>query len=262
MYRLSAALVWVIMVLASAHSSADGLSYSRQRMRAFVKRARAGERVFAVFDVDNTLVDTRYRTRAALTSLLRRPSTGAPLRAAGLRPIRAARLDMALIGYDGTETARRIGLGASETRILQRYWERFFWAPRNLRFDRPIKETIALAREAHALGLEVIYLTGRYADRRRASAQQLTRWGLPNVDHRHVIAKTPAKDTATFKAEVVRELEQQGSVALFLSDAHADVAAVQKQTKSGAAAVLVDFPVGPAGQPGAVDSSTPRISLR
>lgn len=250
-----------IMALSSSQSSADGLRYSRQRLEAFAKGARGGKRVFAVFDVDNTLMDTRYRTRAALASFLRKPLAAA-LRSRGLLPARLADLGMGKLGYDGRQTARRLQLGEPEGSAFRKHWERFFWAPRNLRFDRPIKETVALAREAHALGIEVIYLTGRYTDRRRATVGQLRRAGLPNADWRHVIAKPRGKETASFKAAIVRALEGKGDVALFLSDAHADVDAVQKTTRASAAAVLVDFPVGPSGAVPKLKPGTPRIRVR
>lgn len=223
-------------------SRANGLAFCRQAPR----------RACVVFDIDNTLVDTRHRTRAAADLFCRRhPNT---TRLAGL-PLRDIR-------YDGLQTAAARGVEPKVAKKFHSFWDRFFWRPQSFRLDRPIRQTVQLARQAKAAGAEVFYLTGRVEPLKGRTLTQLRRLGLPDADPAHVICK-PSMDlsTAPFKRQVVAEIARRQPIQWFMSDSRTDIAAVQCVLPPGSC-VLVDFPVGPARKPAPLHQATPVIKLR
>ena len=238
------------------------MAFCDAAMARISRRTAQGKRTCVVLDVDNTLVDTRARTRAAAQSFARKNPGFA----------RLGQLKLNRVGYNGQQTAAALGYGAPKTRRFQSYWERYFWNPKNFRHDKPIAPTVDLARRAKAAGAEVYYLTGRVDRFKAGTISQLKRLGLPDVDQTHVMCK-PSKPlmvkpngervfvpTAPFKLGRVKQLHRRQPVALFLSDSAADIAAMQRGARS-VACVMVDFPVGPGRGP-AVGPGTPTITVR
>lgn len=234
-----------------ARGSHSGLAVCRAALRSADRRPGEGLRV--IFDIDNTLVDTRARTRAAADRFARRSPDYAPL----------AGLPLSAIRYDGQETARALGLDAAAARAFHADWDRFFWQPESLRHDRPMRTTVQLARQAKAAGAEVFYLTGRIESLKEPTIGQLRRLGLPDADAAHVVCKPSVRvRTAPFKQQVVSDMLRQGCrIAWFMSDSRTDIAAAQRVLPPRSC-VLVDFPVQPAGPPPAIDRSTPVIRIR
>jgi len=96
-----------------------------------------------VFDIDNTVADTRFRTlhvaRAFDAALGTRHFT-----ALGLEHVR----------LDGTATARAHGLDADVAAAFQAYWasDQGFWCGQCFAEDRPLRPVVDLARRGHAQG--------------------------------------------------------------------------------------------------------------
>lgn len=228
------ALLGLLTALAEARAeqARSGVAFCRKVTR----QLRPGACV--VFDIDNTLVDTRHRTRAAAEAFARRNPRARAL--AGL-PIHA-------VQRDGRATALRAGLDPRSAEAFHRFWERFFWSPRNLLLDGPLPQTIALARRAKAAGAEVYYLTGRVEALKRGTLAQLAAHGLPDADAAHVLCK-PAVSvrTGAFKREALAQLRASGkAVRWFMTDSRSELAAL-----AGARipTVLVDFPVNAPDEP-------------
>jgi hypothetical protein len=202
-----------------------------------------------VFDIDNTLVDARGRTRAAWRAFCDARPGAAPRRI----PLRA-------IGWDGAETARRLGLDAETAAGFTRQWERFFWSPTRLRHDAGIRQTQRLARLAAAAGLEVYYLTGRVRGLKPATIAQLAAHELPFADGRHVICK-PSLDVRTvdFKRDVLGRLGARQPIGWYMTDSQREISALHGVP--GVPCVLVDFPVR-APDAAQVAPRTPRIAIR
>ena len=235
-----------------------GQRLCRRALRRIAHAARRGRKVCVVFDIDNTLVDTRHRTLAAL-----RAFTQTDPALAGLTdPARArlARTPLSKVRYDGASTAAAIGLSGSQALGFDRFWQRFFWSPENFRHDVPIAQTTRLARQAKTAGAEVYYLTGRVAALGSETLTQLAALGLPDADAKHLLCK-PAEGVRTdaFKRQELSRLRREGHrIAFFLSDAQSDLAAVADLRLPS---VLVDFPVGPKDAP-SLSPRTPRLHPR
>lgn len=214
----------------------SGARLCRRQLAQIRRETRRGERVCVVFDIDNTLVDTRHRTLAAVKSFAR-----AHPELAGSSTLGQAKLHQ--MRYDGAKTGGALGLSSASSGELARHWRGFFWNPGHFAHDKPIKETVRLAHAAKAAGAEVYYLTGRVKAFAPGSVKQLAALGLPDVDRAHVLCKPSVKvRTGAFKRSELKKLQRRRRVAWFISDATSDIAAA---AGLGIGCVLVDFPVGP-----------------
>lgn len=239
----------------------DGAAFCDAAINRIARRTARGKRTCVVFDIDNTLVDTRLRTRAAAHTFGAR----------ALGRVRLSKLTLGSVGYDGLQTASRLGYGARTTEAFQQYWRGFFWNSKNFKHDAPIQQTVDIARRAKAAGAEVFYLTGRVDTFQRGTIKQLARLGLPDADRAHVMCKPSTvvnipglgpgfTPTAPFKVKRLQQLRRKGfHVGLFLSDAASDIAAVQRTPIS---CVKIDFPVGPPGVQPRLKPNTPTIRVR
>lgn len=230
----------VLLLLAFA-ALGESLALARgESGLAFCRRVTAtiGRRSCVVFDIDNTLVDTRYRTRAAAEAYARRHPAAQVL--AGL-PIRA-------ILRDGRATALHAGLDRKGAEDFHRFWEGFFWSPKSFRFDAPLARTVALARGAKAAGAEVYYLTGRIQALKPGTLAELAALGLPDADSKHVLCKPGvAVPTGSFKREALAELRASGRrLRWFMTDSRGELAAL---AGARVPSVLVDFPVNAPNEP-------------
>lgn len=237
----------------SGRTPANGLGFCRGAIARVARRTARGLRSVVIFDVDNTLADTRPRTQAAAAAFSKR---GGP----ELAPL--AQVPLHQVGWDGGQTARRLGLDRGTTTRFHRFWDTFFWRARSFRFDKPIRQTIQLARWAKAAGADVLYLTGRVQSLQGGTIRQLRRLGLPDADPSHVLCKpSMALRTAVFKQQAVHQLGAvEGQIIWFMSDSRSDIRAVQQHDT--VPCVWVDFPARPPGRLQPIDPSTPTIRIR
>ncbi len=199
-------------------------------------RTRLGEpqrTELVVVDIDNTILDSRYRTLEALQRFGRAQNIP-ELRDLALNDVR----------IDGASTvahleldAKYLGLG----KAVQAAWMRFFWDPNNLQYDQPIPGVMQWLTRAADAGAQVIYLTGRDDRLRDKTIEKLRLCGAPNSDVTHVRTKTPGVDTATFKRTALHQLCASASVAFFMSDSRRELAFAS--ILDGLPLVRVAFPI-------------------
>ncbi len=234
--------------------SRNGLGFCQSQIQRIGHRALQGKPTYVVFDIDNTLVDTRYRTLAAAkTYALRIPFAQ-----------KMSKIRFCDVRYDGESTAKQCGLSQTLCRGFQDYWNEYFWHPRHFKADKRIRETSQLARKAKWAGAEVLYLTGRIETLKDATIAELKRFGLPDADAAHVMCK-PTMNTPTpaFKKKVVLDmLKEKRHLSWFMSDSLSDIKAIQEATP--VPCVWVHFPVNPKIDLCAVPihPSTPTIRIR
>jgi len=183
-----------------------------------------------VFDIDNTVADTRYRTLAVAAEFDARQGS------AHFRD-----LTLAQVGLDGASTAQASGAPPSVVSAFQQFWQsdEGFWSGAQFVHDRPLEPVASIARRAEAAGIEVIWLTGRVQALRAATE----RWLLAQrLCTRTLVCKQDLSvRTARFKAEFLSQHCQTRSVGFFMTESARDIAAVQAVVPS-LECVLVDFP--------------------
>lgn len=210
-------------------------------------RAEKGERVAIVFDIDNTLFDTRYRTLEAARRYGQEQ---------GIALLANASLED--IGTDGADTCARLGIGAGPTSDgFQAFWGEHFWDPASFTLDRGITRTLELLRDAKEAGAEIFYLTGRIDRYREATLAQLG--ALPDGDDAHLITKPKlGVRTDRFKAKKLRnglDTDPPASVVAFVSEGRRDLRHIQRNTTIRT--LWFDFPVDREGY--ALARGTPAI---
>ncbi|MBX7098083.1 MAG: HAD family hydrolase [Myxococcaceae bacterium] len=214
-------------------ATVDGKRFCAQALDDVKARVARGERAVVVFDLDNTVADTRARTLAIAHAYDAQRGThlfdGVALNE---------------VGHDGEELARSLGLSEAEVTSFQRYWKAEFWKSDNLVHDLPMPTIIKLAQDAKKAGAEVIYLTGRAQETEAGTIAQLKRFKLPDADASHVLSKPlPRMSTPNFKVRELDRLERQGAhIAWFFTEGRKDLGYIQQ--KLSTPCVLLDSTQG------------------
>ena len=199
----------------------DGADFLTAQLQQIRNQTTGGEPVMVVFDLDNTLFDTRARTLQAAKSFDAHHNSQW-----------FSNLNLEDVQLDGEKTARQMREPPLPEEVIQAfsdYWGEAFWTPDNLRHDHEMPETLRWAKAAQEAGADVRYLTGRTADFYDASLAQLRRAGL-RVDESQLCCK-PSVDVATapFKAEVLRDWTDKAPIAWFLTEGLRDLSHVQTE---------------------------------
>lgn len=199
-----------------------------------------------IFDIDNTVADTRYRTLHVARAF------DAHAGSAYFR-----QLSLADVRLDGRATAERLGLPAAVTEDFQAYWrsDLGFWCGDCFVHDRPLEPVAALARRAAALGFEVIWLTGRIEALRAPTAHWLGAHGLSG--QRLVCKPDLTIRTAAFKANYFAAHDAPNKVGFFMTESTGDIAAVRALAPA-VPCILVDFPYRESVP---VDPATPVLAV-
>jgi hypothetical protein len=216
----------------------SGQKFVTRALAEITARARRGERVCVVFDIDNTLADTRRRTLAAAAAFGR-----AHAGTAAGKALQRARLDQ--IGIDAVETCARLKIRDPEViRAFDRFWLASFWKPGHFRLDTPIAAAVRLARQAKRAGAEVHYLTGRIEASRPSTLAELRRFKLPDADNEHLRCKPGlGARTALYKESVLRDMFSSGMhVAWFITEGRGDIAHLQRSVPQ-LSCLRLDFPL-------------------
>lgn len=139
-----------------------------------------GERVMMVFDLDSTLFDVSPRIQRILRDFAGQADIVAldPTNAAALSALKTERRDW------GIRTAiERAGLHVKNPDLVHRardFWIRHFFSNSYLQHDEPLPGATDFVQFVHAMGAELVYLTGRdTAKMYEGSVQGLRRHGFP-----------------------------------------------------------------------------------
>jgi phosphoglycolate phosphatase-like HAD superfamily hydrolase len=204
-------------VKAAAPPVRDGAAFVQATLLDIRARVARGEKPRAVFDIDDTLADTRARTLALAKQWDQQNHTH-----------HFDRLTLAQVAHNGFDTAAAMQLPGPAEQAFSQWWETAFWDGANFHLDAPIPSMVELVKQAKAAGAEIVYLTGRIADRRDATADELERFGLPDAGN--VCCKPDLTvRTIPFKADWLAQSERDGRhVAFFATESRKDVAGLQK----------------------------------
>lgn len=217
--------------VASKERVDPGLRALGKRFDQIERLTAQGVTVRCVFDLDNTLFDTRWRTLACARAWDVQQGTG------WFAALSDQQL-VAAIARNGRDTAAGLGLPADVVTAFGTYWDEAFWRPEALVHDRPMDPPLNLVAEALARGAEVVFLTGRverhvtasgeHIGFRDASLRQLSAAGV-DLERAQLILKADVSvKTAPFKAEVLRRFDDEGEVGFFFTEGIRDVAQVRE----------------------------------
>jgi phosphoglycolate phosphatase-like HAD superfamily hydrolase len=174
------------------------------------KQLRLGQRVAVVFDLDSTLFCVSPRTQAILRELggdadfSRRFSEAAAL----LRGIEVLPTD-----YSVRRLLQRYPLTATEELglAIRDYWHQHFFSDRHLDKDILYPSANEYVSHLHALGAQILYLTGRADSRMRAgTVAALRRFGFPEFEDSWLYMKpSEAESDEHFKVTQLKELVRE-----------------------------------------------------
>lgn len=203
-----------------------------------------GRRVALVFDIDNTLMDTRHRTAEAARSFQFR----------GLKPMAEASFER--VGYRPQDTCKNFEIEDADTiKAFADHFEGFFWKPENLELDQKLEGPVALAKLARLLGAELYFLTGRTTTFRAQTLKQLEDAGIAPEDEKHLIMKSPKRDkagrlepTERFKTRELRKIyRQKVRIAGFVTEGSRDMCWLQKHCPEVRRYLFLKFPIDEPG---------------
>jgi hypothetical protein len=193
--------------------TSSGARFMLSRLRELPRRPRAR----CVFDLDNTLFDTRHRTLALARAFDREHETTC-----------FARLTLARVGRDAAQTCERARMSLETSEHFQREWLEGFWRAENFALDRPIPSMIRWVWRAREAGAEIVFLTGRLRRYRRATLDQLERAGLRFVragDVRH--KPRLSLRTTDFKARALAEILRDGFLGWYVTESRREIGFLQ-----------------------------------
>lgn len=158
--------------------------------------AQAGRRPLVVFDLDDTLFDTRWRTLINL-------------RAWGHSHGEQRLIDLQLedVRYELTGTLRNAGLSSGEIagtlgRAIASFQSQHWF---DYQLDRPFPGALEWVRAVVAAGGQIVYVTGRSEVRRAASEAVLAEAGFPvESAWRYFRPTSYAGSSASYKGNVTR----------------------------------------------------------
>lgn len=218
----------------SSGAPPDGWRFCEAALADIKARKARGEKVRAVFDIDDTLSESRQRTLCLAKDWDTAHGTNF-----------FSQLKISQVRATGFETAQALGLPAPLTRAFQEYWDVEFWKAERFVHDTPIVPMVKLAERARAAGAQVIFLTGRVDSLKEATIAQLRRFGLKDVTEKTVVSKEDLSvGTAQFKVKWLEQSANEGHhLAFFVTESRRDVAAIQ-QSAAGHQVVLLASPLG------------------
>lgn len=206
----------------------DGVAFLAARLAWMSDRCARGERAIAVFDLDNTVFDTRPRTLAVA-------------RAYDADRATAWFADLALDGVrrDGRTTAADPSLGPPPPPVIDdfaTYWDEGFWRPAAFAHDAPIAPIVAWAQAALAVGADVRFLTGRIEALRDPSLDALRRIGLGGG----TLACKPdlSTPTAPWKCHVLARWSLEAPIGWFVTEGRRDTARIRAELPDTPCALL------------------------
>lgn len=181
----------------------------REVANAVAEQAKIS-RVSVIFDLDSTLFSVSPRTQAILRALSTEPEFSRTFADASavLRNVEVLPTDWGV----RTVLERAKIVGSRELFVAVRdYWRKHFFANGFLEHDQIYPSANEYVNHLHALGADILYLTGRGDSSMRAGTRKmLMQFGFPFfADSKLYMKPTDVETDESFKATVLRELIKQ-----------------------------------------------------
>lgn len=203
--------------------------------------AAAGQLPVVIFDLDDTLFETRTRS-AAIIREFGDQNGDARLKAARYEHVRFGLEDtLAEAGLTQAEIAGDLG------RQVRRFWSPRFFNGTHYHHDTALAGSIAYVNRLHGLGAKIVYLTGRKAVAKAASLEALRVAGFPIGDRTTIFVKPdqvpgqPKLETAEWKGETTRdEIVPMGTLVAAFDNEPVNCNALRENVPATARVIFLD----------------------
>lgn len=205
-------------------AAVSGEAFLTERLRELERRVEVGERCAVVFDLDNTLFDTRSRT---LWVARRFDEEG------GTRYFESIGLDR--VGLNARDTCARMGSLPPEVEsAFVRFWEEAFWDPEAFVHDTPMQPVLSWVQRARLSGASLRFLTGRIEALRGPTTAQLARVGVADVSPETLWMKPDLLTrTLRFKASSLRRAMGRSWLGWYVTEGRDEIAYLQTEMPAG-----------------------------
>lgn len=216
-FHSTRALYLVLFLLACPALAQGGNSKHQPQIlervhQAVVQETSHGNHSLVIFDLDDTLFDTRPRHKRILREFARQQGIvrGYPAEATLLRKIRVSQ-----ISYHLEETFLNLGITSKE--LLEKakaFWLERFFTNEYCSKDSPIPGAVAYVKLLSDAGAQIVYLTGRDQPRMEEGTRSaLLNRGFPlDVSTQLIMKPDKNMDDTVFKQGVFESLKKEGSV--------------------------------------------------
>lgn len=154
---------WINSCEFHSMSEAEVLAETIRRIETLKSAAETRARPLVLLDLDSTLYEVGHRTFQILKEWV---DTEESESFSEVRE-RIAAIELGQVGYSLKDTFGAVGLDASDAAVIgaldsaKKFWSRRFFTNDYLTHDRPYPGAAQFVRNLHAVGAELIYLTGR-----------------------------------------------------------------------------------------------------
>lgn len=204
------------------------------------KASLQGERPVVIFDLDDTLINTRERNLRIFRDFLEQPGLDESYPAESEH---LAAITLAEVRYLLKDTMAGIGIFNSEfVAKAQAFWDERFFTNRYAARDQQIAGAVSYVKALAELGTKIVYLTGRDSPRMgRGTKYNLIAHGFPLDGKKAILMMKPdAKhDDLEFKRQAFSSIEKLGKVIAVFENEPANLNAM-KERFPNATAVFLD----------------------
>jgi hypothetical protein len=204
-----------IAFIPSARS--EGASYHPEALQAVKELAMAtkntGETPVVIFDLDDTLINTRERTVRILKDLISHDDVKWNFRREVLA-LQSLKPDDILFSLADTMRAKGI-TNAGFLKLVQAAWNNNFFTNQFCANDVANPGGVRYVRELARLGVKIVYLTGRDIGRMQdGTVQDLQKLGLPldGVQAQLIMKEDVKMDDLSFKISMFPFIKKMGTV--------------------------------------------------
>lgn len=165
-----------------------------------------------VFDLDDTLIDTRHRTLTILRELAADPALTARF---PKETARLAQVHLDQVHYELKDTFAELGLDSPELlRESSTFWAKRFYTSKYVEGDVALPGAVRYVNDLYRAGAKIVYLTGRdEPNMLEGTVQNLRRLGFPMEEDVALILEPAASmGDLEFKATAIARIARLGRV--------------------------------------------------
>lgn len=211
------------------------------------KASRSRRAPAAVFDLDGTVFEVKYRSLGILSEWLTKTEL-TPFSENVVKSLRA--IDFKTMGYDLESAFANMGLFLTDPEVAavyesaQAFWkQRFFDGGSLLEYDEPVPGAAAFLKRVQDIGVRVLYLSGRHTKRMRDNTiLQLKRHGMPVDDTTLKLKESPREKDTVYKPRAFRELADRWHVLANFENEYVNLHAMLVNRPEPIVPVIVDTP--------------------